>query len=41
MLFWSGPFQSLCAHHHNSDKHREEMMTEKRININDINGLLE
>lgn len=23
-LFWSGPFQSLCAHHHNSVKQREE-----------------
>jgi hypothetical protein len=23
-LFWSGPFQSLCAHHHNSTKQREE-----------------
>lgn len=23
-LFWSGPFQSLCAHHHNSAKQREE-----------------
>jgi 5-methylcytosine-specific restriction protein A len=23
-LFWSGPFQSLCASHHNSDKQRME-----------------
>ena len=23
-LFWSGPFQSLCEHHHNSTKQREE-----------------
>jgi 5-methylcytosine-specific restriction enzyme A len=23
-LFWSGPFQSLCARHHSSDKQREE-----------------
>lgn len=22
--FWAGPFQSLCAHHHNSDKQGEE-----------------
>lgn len=22
--FWSGPFQSLCAHHHNSDAQRAE-----------------
>lgn len=22
--FWSGPFQSLCEHHHNSTKQREE-----------------
>ncbi|MFC6792707.1 HNH endonuclease [Methylobacterium komagatae] len=22
--FWAGPFQSLCAHHHNSAKQREE-----------------
>lgn len=22
--FWAGPFQSLCAEHHNSDKRREE-----------------
>jgi 5-methylcytosine-specific restriction protein A len=22
--FWSGPFQSLCASHHNSDKQRIE-----------------
>ncbi len=40
-LFWSGPFQSLCAYHHNSTKHREEMMTAHRININDINRLLD
>lgn len=40
-LFWSGPFQSLCAHHHNSDKHREEMRESIRVNINDINGLLD
>lgn len=25
-LFWSGPFQSLCAHHHNSAKQREERL---------------
>lgn len=23
--FWSGPFQSLCEHHHNSAKQREEL----------------
>lgn len=23
-LFWNGALQSLCAHHHNSDKQREE-----------------
>lgn len=23
-LFWRGDLQSLCAHHHNSDKQREE-----------------
>ena len=23
-LFWSGPFQSLCKRHHDSDKQREE-----------------
>lgn len=29
-LFWSGPFQSLCAHHHNSAKQREERKGEGR-----------
>lgn len=23
-VFWAGPFQSLCAHHHNTAKQREE-----------------
>jgi 5-methylcytosine-specific restriction protein A len=27
-LFWSGPFQSLCAHHHNGAKQREEHKSE-------------
>lgn len=27
ILFWSGPFQSLCDHHHNSAKQREEAAT--------------
>jgi 5-methylcytosine-specific restriction protein A len=33
-LFWSGPFQSLCAHHHNSAKQREERANK---NVNEIN----
>lgn len=40
-LFWSGPFQSLCAHHHNSAKQRDEQVGAKRININDINALID
>jgi hypothetical protein len=28
-LFWSGPFQSLCSHHHNSTKQREENAHDK------------
>jgi 5-methylcytosine-specific restriction protein A len=41
-LFWSGPFQSLCEACHNGRKQREEHASmRKRININDINGLLD
>ncbi len=29
-LFWNGPFQSLCAHHHNSTKQREESAHESK-----------
>lgn len=26
VLFWSGPFQSLCSHHHNAAKQRIERL---------------
>jgi len=39
-LFWSGPFQSLCFSCHNSKKQREERNNSK-IDVNDINGLLD
>lgn len=29
-LFWFGATQSLCAHHHNSTKQREEKRDEQR-----------
>jgi 5-methylcytosine-specific restriction protein A len=31
--FWSGPFQSLCAAHHNSDKQRLEKSGKKKTQI--------
>lgn len=40
-LFWSGPFQSLCEACHNGRKQREEQDGAQRIDINDINGLLD
>jgi 5-methylcytosine-specific restriction protein A len=40
-MFWSGPFQSLCVAHHNGRKQREERSDGTRIDINDINGLLD
>lgn len=32
-LFWNGPFQSLCATHHNSDKQRIEKGGKPRVDI--------
>lgn len=29
-LFWGGPFQSLCAHHHNADKQAAERLARSR-----------
>lgn len=41
-LFWHGALQSLCDPCHNGRKQREERASAKpRININDINGLLD
>ena len=40
-LFWSGPFQSLCEACHNGRKQREERAQSSRVNINDINALLD
>lgn len=40
-LFWSGPLQSLCSACHNGRKQREEQAQSTRININDINALLD
>lgn len=38
-LFWSGPFQSLCAHHHSSAKQSEERTGKpKRIVAFDADG---
>ena len=31
--FWSGPFQSLCAEHHNSDKQRIEKGGKPKVRI--------
>ena len=31
--FWSGPFQSLCAEHHNSDKQRIEKGGRPKVRI--------
>lgn len=32
--FWAGPFQSLCAEHHNSDKQRLERGGKPKARIN-------
>lgn len=39
--FWAGPFQSLCFACHNGRKQREESAASVRIDVNDINGLLD